>query len=169
MKDLELKVISELLKNDRRSDRELAMTLGVSQPTVSRTMKKLEQKGTIKEHTIIPDLKQLGIELVAFTFGNWKPEKIKDFTEDERVEKAKRFISKHPNVIYASSGRGLGKGRMIVTLHKNYSDYSEFMSQARAEWLGLVDLESFIISLTADTSPFQFSLRNVGEYLRKKD
>lgn len=44
MKDVELKLISELLKNSRRSDRELAKTLGVSQPTVSRTLKRLEKE-----------------------------------------------------------------------------------------------------------------------------
>ena len=48
MKDVELKLISELMKNSRRSDRELAKTLGVSQPTVSRTLKRLETEGTLK-------------------------------------------------------------------------------------------------------------------------
>jgi DNA-binding Lrp family transcriptional regulator len=36
MKDIELKLISELMLDSRRSDRELAKVLGVSQPTVSR-------------------------------------------------------------------------------------------------------------------------------------
>ena len=45
MKDVELKLISELMKNSRRSDRELAKTIGVSQPTVSRLIRKLEKNG----------------------------------------------------------------------------------------------------------------------------
>jgi hypothetical protein len=36
LKDTELRLISELLKNSRRSDRELSRALGISQPTVSR-------------------------------------------------------------------------------------------------------------------------------------
>jgi hypothetical protein len=36
VKDVELKLIYELIKNSRRSDRELARVLKVSQPTVSR-------------------------------------------------------------------------------------------------------------------------------------
>lgn len=167
MKELQLKLVSELLKNNRRSDRELAKASGVSQPTISRMIKKLEEEGVIKEHAIIPDLRKMGIELLAITLGAWSPEKIKNYSEETRVEKAKKFLSEHPNVIFASSGQGLGMGRMIVTVHKNYSDYTEFMRQARTEWAGLVKLESFIISLETDIATFPFTLRNLGKYLEK--
>jgi len=59
MKNVEWKLISELMKDSRRSDRELAQAIGVSQPTVSRTIKKLEKEGYIKEYTIIPDFHKL--------------------------------------------------------------------------------------------------------------
>jgi len=48
IKDVELRLISELMKNSRRSDRELAKAISVSQPTVSRMIKKLESEGTLK-------------------------------------------------------------------------------------------------------------------------
>lgn len=167
MKDLELRIVSELFRNSDRSDRELAKILGTSQPTISRTLKKMKEEGTIKEHTIIPDFKKLGIELLAITFGVWAPEKIKEYPERERVEKAKKFLSDHPNAIFASSGQGLGKGRVMITFHKNYTDYIEFMRQAKSEWAGLVNLESFIISLETDVAPLPFSFRNLGKYLEK--
>jgi DNA-binding Lrp family transcriptional regulator len=167
LKNLELRLVSELLKDARRSDRELAKVLGVSQPTVSRTISRLRDQGIIKTHTVIADFRRLGIELVAFTFGVWSPEKLRSIPEDERVEKAKKFFAEHPNVIFASSGQGLGKGRVVVTVHKDYSDYIEFMGQAQAEWAGMVDLASFLISLDSDVSPFPFSLRNLGKYLEK--
>jgi DNA-binding Lrp family transcriptional regulator len=55
MKDIERRLISELMKNSRRSDRELAKALGTSQPTITRTRGKLEREGIIKEYTMIPD------------------------------------------------------------------------------------------------------------------
>ena len=67
MKDTELKLVSELMKNSRRSDRELARLIGVSQPTVSRMIKNLEKEGIIQEYTMIPDMIKLGIEIVAIT------------------------------------------------------------------------------------------------------
>jgi hypothetical protein len=57
--------------------------------------------------------------------------------------------------------------RMIVTIHKDYSDYAEFMRQARAEWAGLLtNLESFIISVKTDVITKPFSLRNTMDYER---
>jgi DNA-binding Lrp family transcriptional regulator len=44
VKDVELKLVSELMKNSRRSDREMARVLGLSQPTVGRMIKKLEKR-----------------------------------------------------------------------------------------------------------------------------
>jgi DNA-binding Lrp family transcriptional regulator len=167
LKDIELRLVSELLKDNRRSDRELAKAIGVSQPTVSRIVSKLEKEGIIKEHTIIPDFRKLGIELVAFVFGVWSPDKLKDYTEDERVNKLEKFFSNHPNAFFASSGDGLSKNNIIISLHKDYSDYSEFIGQVRAEWAGLVDFESFIISLQAALIPLPFSLRNLGKYIEK--
>jgi DNA-binding Lrp family transcriptional regulator len=70
MKNIELRLISELMKNSRRSDRELAKALGVSQPTVSRTIKRLEEEGYIKEYTMIPDFSKLGYEIMGITSLN---------------------------------------------------------------------------------------------------
>jgi DNA-binding Lrp family transcriptional regulator len=67
MKNVELKLISELMKNSRRSYRELAKAVGVSQPTVSRTLKKLEKEGYIKEYTMIPDFLKLGYQIMGVT------------------------------------------------------------------------------------------------------
>jgi DNA-binding Lrp family transcriptional regulator len=65
MKHIELKLVSELMKNSRRSDRELAKAIGVSQPTVSRTIAKLEKDGVLKEWTVIPDFNKLGYQICA--------------------------------------------------------------------------------------------------------
>jgi Lrp/AsnC family transcriptional regulator for asnA, asnC and gidA len=73
LKDAELRVISELMKNSRRSDRELAKTLGISQPTVSRLIGRLEKEGVIKEYTMIPDFCKLGFNLMAVVMFKLKP------------------------------------------------------------------------------------------------
>ena len=41
IRDVEWKLISELIKNSRKSDRALAKAIGASQPTVSRLRSKL--------------------------------------------------------------------------------------------------------------------------------
>jgi DNA-binding Lrp family transcriptional regulator len=39
-----VKLLPEMLKNSRRSDRDLAKVLGVSQPTVTRTKQRLKKE-----------------------------------------------------------------------------------------------------------------------------
>jgi len=81
LKEIELRLISELLKGSRRSDRDLAKRLGVLQPTVTRTRSRLEKEGIIKEYTIVPDFASLGFQLMSFTFL-----KLKEPLSNEKLE-----------------------------------------------------------------------------------
>jgi len=67
LKDTELKLVAELMKDSHRSDRELAKILNVSQPTVSRARARLEKEGFIREYTVIPDFVKLGFQIAAIT------------------------------------------------------------------------------------------------------
>jgi DNA-binding Lrp family transcriptional regulator len=83
-KETELKPIAELMKNSRRSDRKLARVLGISQPTVGRTIKKLEKHGLVRGYTMIPDFTMLGYELMALTFISINPTLDPTETEEAR-------------------------------------------------------------------------------------
>jgi len=56
MKEKMRRLVSELLKDSKRSDRELAQILKVSQPTVTRMRQTLVKEGIIREFTVILDL-----------------------------------------------------------------------------------------------------------------
>jgi DNA-binding Lrp family transcriptional regulator len=86
MKEIELKLISELMKNSRRSDRELGKAIGTSQPTVSRMISRLEKEGVVKEYTVIPDFQKLGHSLAAITLGRVKDE----FRRPEVLDETRR-------------------------------------------------------------------------------
>lgn len=68
IKENDLKILFELIRGARRSDRDIAKVIGVSQPTVTRGRTNLEKEGLVKEYTIIPDLTKMGYELLVFTF-----------------------------------------------------------------------------------------------------
>ena len=53
LKQIDYKLLFELMKNSHRSDRQLAKALGVSQPTVTRRRAILE-KDYIEGYTVIP-------------------------------------------------------------------------------------------------------------------
>jgi DNA-binding Lrp family transcriptional regulator len=155
LKENELKILFELVKGARRSDRELAKAVGVSQPTVSRTIKKLEKTGFVKEYTTLPDLKRIGYELLAFTFMSFAEDK------PDLFDKAREWIMKQPSVIFANNGEGLGMNSVMVSLHKGYASYSRLLTQLRRDWQpNLTSEQSFVISLDRpDLMIKHFSLR----------
>ncbi len=143
-KNLPGQLLRELLKNSKRSDRQLAKVLGVSQPTITRTRRKLEQEGIIQEYTIIPDFRKMGFEILAITLVKMRP----DLLTPEIMEEAKKYGEKWPNVILVSSGEGLGMTGVIVSFHKNYTEYHHRLNLLRVDWKDFSeDIRSFIVSL----------------------
>jgi len=67
MKEKMGKVLLELLKDSKKSDREIAKDLGVSQPTISRMRSRLVKEGVIKEFHCNTRLRKDGIR----TYGNY--------------------------------------------------------------------------------------------------
>ncbi len=127
MKDVELRLVAELMRNSRRSDRELAKVLGVSQPTVGRAIKKLEKEGVAKEYTMIPDFAKIGFNILSVTFVSW--DQGLNAQEYARVIDAGIAFDKEKktSLIMASQGFGEVQGLMIISLHETYSDSREFL------------------------------------------
>ena len=164
MKDIELKLISELVKNSRRSDRELAKALSVSQPTVSRIRLKVEKQGLI-DYSAVPNLAKLGFEIMVVTFGK------RDYAKHPEInlQKAKDFEQRHPSIIFGAAGKGLGYDRITVSIHRNYSDFSKFMQEMRSEWADIIDVkDSFKVSLIGKEVIQPISLKHFAEHLRNK-
>jgi DNA-binding Lrp family transcriptional regulator len=163
LKDTELKVLSELIKNCRRSDRNLARAIGISQPTVSRTIKKLEKEGFL-EYTAIPNLAKLGYEILAVIIGK----RNYGVHAEIALQKAKDFIERHPNIIFVSAGTGLNSDRIAISIHKSYSDYSKFIEEVKAEWGGLLNMETFLIDLKGKDVLKHLSFKQMAKDLKEK-
>jgi DNA-binding Lrp family transcriptional regulator len=155
LKENELKILFELIKGARRSDRELAKVLRISQPTVTRARTRLEKTGFVKEYTTIPDFRRIGYDLLAFTFMSFAEDK------PELFNKAREWIMKQSSVIFANNGEGLGMNSIMVSLHKGYASYSRLLTQLRRDWQpNLISEQSFVISLDRpDLIIKHFSLR----------
>jgi len=149
LKSIDYKLLWELLKNSRRSDRELAKALGTSQPTVTRRRANIE-KNFIDGYTAIPKWKEIGFELIAFTFVKHKIKYAKPEVRKEAFRKVEEWMTNQPNVILAIEGQGMGWDGVCVSVHKNYSHFVEFIRKHDSE---LSDLLSESQSFIADTSP----------------
>jgi DNA-binding Lrp family transcriptional regulator len=102
------------MKNSRRSDRQLAKALSVSQPTVTRTMAKLEKEGMIKEYTIVPDFTKLGYTLLAVTFVKLKESLTPDQTAKARDPARKSLRENYDEVFMLERGIGIRLQRSIL-------------------------------------------------------
>ena len=148
LKPVDYKLLFELMKDSHRSDRQLAKVLGVSQPTVTRRRSMLE-KNIIEGYTITPTLGKIGFELTAFTFTKHKPHKLGK-EKDEALKALNKWYMKQPNVVLVLDGRGLGWDAVCVSLHKNYSDFAQFIRTHDSE---LSDLITASQTFTADLKP----------------
>lgn len=156
MKKRMLKLLFELMKNAKRSDREIAKIIGVSQPTITRMRQRLE-KTAIVDYTVIPDWTELGFEIMAFTF-------VKAKGSPEVSAKAKNWAIKTPNVVFAAAGEGLGMDYAILSFHKNFSGFSNFIDNLRTEWAeNLQNLQSYLMTTSEERTVKPFSLK----YLEK--
>jgi len=168
MKDIELKVVIELMKNSHRSDRELAKAVGVSQPTLSRTRTKLEKQGVIKEYTIIPDYSQLGLALMSMTFTKMRGPVSKEIVDDMK-KRAGNTISEYPSaLILGNMGMGCNADYVAIAFHKDYNEYSEFMRDIREfPNVNIDETKSFIVNLLEKNQFQPLSFSQLARYLAK--
>ncbi|MCS7128433.1 MAG: AsnC family transcriptional regulator [Sulfolobales archaeon] len=73
---MDLTIIKELMENSRKSFRDIAKSLKLSDVAVIKRVKKLESSGVIRKYTIIVDPFKLGFMKISFTGINVKPEKM---------------------------------------------------------------------------------------------
>ena len=168
MKDSELKVVIELIKNSHRSDRELARAIGVSQPTLSRIREKLEKQGVIREYTIIPNYPQLGFELLSITFTRMKGPLSKEILDDY-AKRARDTMNEHPSaLILGSTGLGCNADYVAIAFHRNYTEYTGFMRDIKEfPNVNIDETKSFIIDIS-DKDQFQpLSFTHLAGYLAK--
>lgn len=165
LRPVDYRIICELIRNSRLSDRQLAKVSGVSQPTVTRRRRVLE-KERLLEYTAVPNMRKLGFEILALTFGRWKD----SVHSDKKAAEVRAFLSKHGNIVFFSSGRSSNADRLCVSFHKTYSDYAEFMRELREEWVeSVTPLDSFIVSLRSDRILRDLTFRYLADCMKERE
>ncbi|MFT4417179.1 Lrp/AsnC family transcriptional regulator [Fredinandcohnia humi] len=88
MDDLDKDILENLVLNSRISMTELGKVIGLSAPSVTERIKKLEDKGVIRGYTTVVNYKKLNKNITAFIL--FDTEKCKQFVE---------FCSTYPDVM----------------------------------------------------------------------
>ncbi|UCE43618.1 MAG: Lrp/AsnC family transcriptional regulator [Candidatus Bathyarchaeota archaeon] len=148
LKNIDNKLLVELIRNCRRSDRELAKKLGVSQPTVTRRRRRLEEEA-LDGYTAIPKWPKLGYGILAITLVKTPLKFASNTKMKEALDKSMEWLSQQPNVIMGSGCRGMGMSGLMISVHKTYGDLDEFLDNHKSK-LGelLEDTQTLIVNLS---------------------
>jgi len=163
LKPIDCRILFELVKDSRKSDRQIAKAIKTSQPTVTKRRKFLERT-LVQEYTLIPRVDKLGFEILAFTFVKSALKRATLKARKEATLAGREWIMRQPNVIFASSGQGLGWDGLAISLHKDYSDYRAFVQKMKDEMSSAVqEIESFITLTNPERVVKLLSFRYLAE------
>ncbi len=160
LKDIERKMLAELVRNSRRSDRELAKAIGASQPTATRIRTKLEKEGYVREYTAILDMSKAGYELMALTFIKLDPKLSLVGSEITNYKKIHydAFGENPSAIMLIKRGMGLGYDAVIISLHTDYSSCDKFRSFIREKMVDrIAGMDTFLVSLEDEPNSIPFS------------
>jgi len=159
LKPIDYKILFELMKDSHRSDRQLAKSLGVSQPTVTRRRAMLEEN-FIEGYTVIPKFGQIGFEMAAMTFLKGKLKTKTGEEKNQTLKKMREWYMKQPNVILVLDGRGMGWDAVCISLHENFASFAEFIrahDSELSEWV--VESQTFHADLKTGITIKPFHLK----------
>jgi DNA-binding Lrp family transcriptional regulator len=127
----------------------------------------LEKEGIIKEYTLIPDFRKLGYQMMAVEFLG-KPEGPSK-GESEALRKA--AIELERKTPYASlivvNGIGLKKGRMLINLYQDYSDYMNGLDTIRSlPDVKAEEMESFLVDLNDERNFRILSMAQIARHIQ---
>lgn len=148
--DIDLTIVDVLQKNGRTKRNDLAEAVGLSMPSVSERLKKLEENGTITGYFARVDHKKLGKDITAFIFV--------------RVDSSKHFSSflEHARTVddilecHAITGEG---SHLLKVRTTNTSSLEKLLAKIQA-WSGVVSTRT---NLVLSSSKESFYVRSKGK------
>ncbi|MCW4052666.1 MAG: Lrp/AsnC family transcriptional regulator [Candidatus Bathyarchaeota archaeon] len=163
MKDVDFKILHELMRNSKRSDRDLARQIGVSQPTVTRRRARLEEEA-IDDYTLVPKWRSLGYSILAITLVKTD---LRTRTKERNIserERALDWLMKRPQIIMGSGCTGNGSDSFMISVHKSYGEYDDMLRELESD-LGdtINNVQSILVNLEGDEVLKPLALKYLAE------
>ena len=134
----DLKLIDLLSQNGRMRRNELAEAVGLSIPSVSERLDKLEKREVIKGYTVIIDEKKLGYDIVAFI--TIKVESSKHY------QSLIRHVQQEEEILECYSITGEGS-HMVKAVIRDTSSLEKLLARVQA-WPGVIGTQTNLVLST---------------------
>lgn len=162
-RDSDRKILQELMKNSKISDRQLGKKLGISQATVTRRRRMLERE-VIENYTFIPNWSKFGYEIFAISLIKSKQSLATLEKYDAVRKRGQEWLMKQPNIIMAGGCQGPGVNAFNISVHRNYSDFDEFIQRFKLEWGEAIDdIQTVLINLAGKQVLKPFNLKYLSQ------
>ena len=141
--DLDIKILKTLQLNGRTKRNELAEQVGLSVPSVSERLKKLEDNKIIEGYFAKVNRQAFGYDILAFILVMMDSSKhYKDLI---------KHVEKNPNILECYSVLGEGSHLLKVTL-KNTESLEKLLSEIQT-WLGVTSTKTtYVLSTLKETT-----------------
>lgn len=114
-------ILSEMQKNGRITNLELAERVGLSATPCARRVKRLEETGVIKKHVTVLDKETLGLKLtviISVSMDRHTPERFEHFEE---------IVSTYPEVVECSIVTGQAADYLLRVVVSDMDEYQSFL------------------------------------------
>ncbi|MBE2280321.1 MAG: Lrp/AsnC family transcriptional regulator [Ignavibacteriaceae bacterium] len=141
--EIDIKTLNILQENSKVNRTQLAELFGLSIPSISERLHKLEDKGIIKGYYTKVDRKTFGYDIMAFVIV------ISESSShyEEMVHKAQE----HPNILECHSILGEGS-HLLKTIVKNSHSLEELLAEIQL-WPGVLSTKTiFVLSTLKETT-----------------
>lgn len=141
--DLDIKILQTLQQNGRTKRNELAEQVGLSVPSVSERLKKLEDNKIIEGYYTKVNRQVFGFDILAFILVMMDSSKhYKDLIKQ---------VDKHPNILECHSVLGEGS-HLLKVLVKNTTALEKLLSEVQT-WPGVTGTKTtYVLSTIKETT-----------------
>ncbi len=141
--DLDTQILKTLQVNGRTKRNELAEQVGLSVPSVSERLKKLEESKIIEGYYAKVNKQAFGLDILAFILVIMDSSKhYKDLI---------KHVDKHPNILECHSVLGEGS-HLLKVLVKNTESLEKILSEIQT-WLGVTGTKTtYVLSTIKETT-----------------
>jgi len=141
--DLDIQILKSLQQNGRTKRNELAEQVGLSVPSVSERLKKLEDNKIIEGYYTKVNRQAFGYDILAFILVMMDSSKhYKDLI---------KHVEKHPNILECHSVLGEGS-HLLKVLVKNTASLEKLLSEVQT-WPGVTGTKTtYVLSTLKETT-----------------
>lgn len=148
--DIDIRLLEMLQEHGRTSQHDLAQAVGLSSPAVGERLRKLEERGIIRQFTVLVDPRRVGRDVTAFIFVG--------INGSSFYPEFRRHVKDHPEVLECHSVTGQGSHLLKIRTDST-STLESLLAEIQA-WPGVQwTTTSIVLSTIKETSALSLAPR----------